>query len=78
MPGFEKEAVPGSVLALVRRNLNGPSIELQNETSDVSRKIALSLSQLLMFNVKKIQKRELYLKFATIKQDKHLSLYILV
>ena len=39
-------------------------------------KVALSLSQLLMFNVKKFTKREQYLKFAMIKQVKHLFLYM--
>ena len=39
--GCEKEAVPDCVLALVRMILNGPSIESQKETSDVSTNIAL-------------------------------------
>ena len=56
-PGREKEAVPDCVLALVRMILNGPSIESQKETSELWTKIARSLSQLLMFNVKKSTKK---------------------
>ncbi|MEW8547628.1 MAG: hypothetical protein AB2693_29320, partial [Candidatus Thiodiazotropha sp.] len=56
-PGCEKDVVPDRVLALIRMILNGPNIESQKGTSDVSSKIALSLSQLLMFNVKKSTKK---------------------
>ena len=55
-PGCERDAVPESVLALVRMILRGPSIQCQKEASDANTKIALSLSQLLMFNVKKSTK----------------------
>lgn len=55
--GCEKEAVPESVLALIRMILRGPSIQSQKETSDTTTKVALSLSQLLMFNVKKSSKK---------------------
>jgi hypothetical protein len=55
-PGCEKDAVPESVLALVRMILRGPSIQHQKQASDASTKIALSLSQLIVFNAKKTSK----------------------
>ena len=52
-PGCEWDAVPESVLALVSMILRGPSIQHQKQASDASTKIALSLSQLIVFNANK-------------------------
>ena len=49
--------MPESVLALVRMILKGPGIQQQHRASDSSNKVALSLSQLLGFNVKKTSKQ---------------------
>ena len=51
-PGYEKDVVPDKVLGLVRMIINRSNIVSQRDTSDVSMKIALSFSQLLVFNAK--------------------------
>lgn len=55
-PESERDAVPESVLALVSMILRGPSIQHQKQAPDPSTKIALSLSQLVVFNAKKTSK----------------------
>ena len=55
-PGCERDAVPESVLGLVRMILRGTSIQHQQQASDASTKIALSLSQLIVYNTKKTVK----------------------
>ena len=55
-PGCERDAVPESVLGLVRMILRGTSIQHQQQASDASTKIALSLSQLIVYNTNKTVK----------------------
>jgi len=46
----EQDAVPTSLMALVRMVLDGPSIKNQSELVTSTSRAALSISQLLMFN----------------------------
>jgi hypothetical protein len=57
-PGCEQNVVPQSLLALVRMILQGPSIQDQKDANDAMMKVALSMSELLMFNTKKKQRMQ--------------------